>query len=124
MVPFKGRSLEVEQKIKVYRNLRQGGFSVLDAKTGLVVGHADTITIVNAKFNVNEKGRQKVLKEKCKNVHAYISGTYFPNYRVKSEGEEIFYDPYKTAYFIYADSGESVFDATYVICTKNKVFVH
>lgn len=124
MIPFKDRNLELEQKIKVYRNLRTGGFSILDHKTGLVVAHANTITIVNAEFKVNEKGRQRVLREKQKNVHAYVCGTFFPNYAVKSIGKEVSYNPYEQSSFTYRHNNEEITEASYVVCRNDKVFIH
>lgn len=38
------------------------------------MAHADTVTLSDAEFVVNESGRQRVLKEKSKNVHAYVRG--------------------------------------------------
>lgn len=61
-------------KYLVYKNLTKDKYSIKCAKTKLVVGYADTIDMVNCTFKVSEKGRQKVLREKQKNVHAYIIG--------------------------------------------------
>jgi hypothetical protein len=36
----------------------------------LVVGHALSLRLNNVLFQVNEAGRQRVIKEKKKNVHA------------------------------------------------------
>ena len=40
----------------------------------LVVGHADAVTLQGCKFVVNQAGRQRVIKEKRKNVHAFVEG--------------------------------------------------
>ena len=52
-----------------------------------VIVHADRVLIVNAEFKVSEAGRQRVIQEKRKNVHAgvvgtvlWFSGTYRPDY--------------------------------------------
>lgn len=66
-------------KVFVYRNLNQKG-NVFSIKTmegplkGRVVGHATGLFLKNCKFTVSEAGRQRVLKEKRKNVHAGIVG--------------------------------------------------
>ncbi len=57
---------------KVYRNLNNGKLSIQE--NGLVVGHADNIIMLNVVFKVNQIGREKVIKEKKKNVHAFVIG--------------------------------------------------
>ena len=59
----------------VYFNLHKNIFSVKDVKTGLVEGdHRTEVVIKNAVFKVSEAGRQRVLKEGVKNVHAGVKG--------------------------------------------------
>lgn len=71
---FRSRTINPAKPIKVYRNLHNNMYSI--KQQGLVVAHAERLCISNCKFIVNEKGRQKVIKEKKKNVHAYIEGKY------------------------------------------------
>ena len=61
-------------RVKVYFNLQKDCLSVIDAETGLLYCHAHRVEIHNAKFRVQEAGRQRVIKNKRKNVHAYIIG--------------------------------------------------
>tara|TARA_R100001086_G_C11756193_1_gene236794 strand:- start:80 stop:493 length:414 start_codon:yes stop_codon:yes gene_type:complete len=42
---------------------------------GRVVDHRDQVLIHNAEFRVREGGRQRVIKERKKNVHAFVVGT-------------------------------------------------
>lgn len=56
-------------KYLVYKNLTRDKYSIKCAKTKLVVGHADKIDMVNCTFKVSENGRQRVLRDKQKNVH-------------------------------------------------------
>jgi len=66
--------------VRVYRNLTNGKISILDKATGLVLGHADGVHLVphedtnEVRCIVNQAGRDRVLKEKKKYVHAYIEG--------------------------------------------------
>jgi len=41
---------------------------------GLVIAHADHVLLQTANFKVGQKGRDRVLKTKQKNVHAYVVG--------------------------------------------------
>lgn len=61
--------------------------------------------LYNVKFKVSEAGRQRVIKEKKKNVHAFIEGTwnglpvdFDPCY--ESLDRKISYNPYKGSMFI------------------------
>lgn len=62
------------RNVFVYFNLHKKVFSVKDVKTGRVIAHANTVKLQNAYPKVSEKGRQRVLKEQRKNVHAGIRG--------------------------------------------------
>ena len=61
-------------KVQVYRNLHNGLISIQDLSTGLVLGHAYAVDLEEATFIVREAGRQQVIKEKRKNVHAFVRG--------------------------------------------------
>ena len=61
-------------RVKVYYNLQKDCLSVIDAETGLLYCHAHRVELHNAKFRVQLAGRNRVVKEKRKNVHAYIVG--------------------------------------------------
>ena len=63
-------------RVKVYFNLQKDCLSVIDAETGLLYCHSHRVELHNAKFRVQEAGRQRVIREKRKNVHAYITGNW------------------------------------------------
>ena len=63
-------------------------------------------------FNVRKGGRQRVLLEGKKNVHAFAEGWYpevwiSPKY-YHDEGRAVTYNPYKNDTFVYVDNGEPV----------------
>ena len=64
-----------QTKVYVYKNLQQACWSVRGRDSGLVLCHCNYILLLYAEFHVSEKGRQRVLREKQKNVHAGIRGT-------------------------------------------------
>ena len=69
-------SNHLNERVKVYRNLHSKGgtlYSVMNSK-GRVIGHVESILLENVKFHVREGGRQRVLREKRKNVHAFVIG--------------------------------------------------
>ena len=72
-------------RVRVYYNLQKNCLSVVDTSTGRLYCHSHRIELKEAKFHVNENGRQKVLREKRKNVHAYVIG------KLVHEGEHLAY---------------------------------
>jgi hypothetical protein len=103
------------QKVRVYWNLNRKCWSIKHKQK--VIGYANTIFMYDVTFKVSEKGRQRVLKSKRKNVHAYAEGfissvTYpkCPDYLKK----RISYNPYRFAYFFDKDTEEKVEISPYV----------
>lgn len=92
----KKQTLRKSNKIlRVYRNLNTGTLSTQEKVGGSwkVTGHPSSIKLKNAKFKVNEGGRQRVIKSGQKNVHAYVQGEAVGGGRVS--GQKVIYDPYK-----------------------------
>lgn len=112
----KERPVHIGQKVKVYLNWNKGYsvYSVVDTKTGLVVAYCSKITLKDAIFKVSESGRQRVLKNQCKNVHAYVVGTLvaFDSEKPVELVRKLYYDPYKTSDFVDSETGEAVKSAS------------
>jgi hypothetical protein len=118
---YKGRRVLPGQRVEVYRNLKfkdRVVYSIRDVKTGLVLGHASTLLLSRCKFVVNQKGRERVIKEKRKNVHAWIQGSmgivHAGDDRIFSTGRKVCYNPYTNSHFELADCGEPVVEANLV----------
>jgi hypothetical protein len=118
------------QKVMVYYNLHKHTFSV--QKNGLVVLHADYVKLQDVEFRVRQGGKEKVRKEKSKNVHAFVIGNLvdycqYPCDDIPEEptGDIVTYNPYKYDTFVYKETEEPVTYATEVdmINSKNKLFV-
>jgi len=66
-------------KVFVYFNLRKRCFSVKALEgmyKGRVIAHRDSLHLQDAEFKVSEKGRQRVIRERRKNVHAGVVGNW------------------------------------------------
>lgn len=89
-------------RVFVYRNLHKNCLSVKNVKTGLVIARVDSITLKNVKFKVSAKGRERVLKEKRKNVHAGVEGEWVLDSMAPDIGgwRKVVYDPYKFSSFV------------------------
>jgi hypothetical protein len=89
-------------EVKVYYNFRKKCFSIVLKATGKVCAYLNDFELHDVKTFVSEKGRQRVLKEKRKNVHAFLRGKFKNNKSNNyQEEKQITYNPYKTASFIY-----------------------
>ena len=114
--PYKGRLIDENKPVRLYRNLHNGKISIKQGT--LVVGHTEEIIVRCARFIVSEKNRQKVLLTKRKNVHAYVEG-YVCESASSGEGLSVWYNPYKTDCFRLADNGLRCESASYVRVTAD-----
>ncbi len=105
---------------QVYRNLHNKKLSIRNKRTKRVAGWCSYVLLSDVTFNVSETGRQKVLKDKQKNVHATIDGKVCDvvDFGYKNEtlyscldyedqkgfieevGQQFTYDPYKYSSFV------------------------
>lgn len=74
IVPFKNRSIDPNQRVRVYRNLHRGDWSIADARTGKVLAHATHVSLRGCVMRVSESGRLRAVARKQRNVHAWIEG--------------------------------------------------
>ena len=101
-------------KVFVYFNLHRKCFSVKALEginKGRVIKHAFFVALENVTFKVSEAGRQRVLKEQRKNVHAGVVGTLVPC--IDAVGSErVTYNPYKGSNFTLCGTGDSILAST------------
>lgn len=110
------------QKVVVYYNLHKHVFSIKDHKSGLVLGHAPTLSMIACEFVVSEAGRQRVIAEQRKSVHAYIVGTYVGAKNYQVDGLKMgMYNPYRFDSFV-AEEGERLERADFLICKGKRVY--
>lgn len=95
-------------RVKVYFNLHKKVFSVMDKKTRKVIAHTDTIILKNAKFTVSKSGRERVLREKKKNVHAFVEGDWKKDQELFLKRNTVRYNPYEADYFINVLTGKKI----------------
>ena len=111
-------------RVRVYRNLTKKTISIQDAKTNLVIMYSDAVSLSNCKFVVREGGREKVLREKRKSVHAFVVGELDDVYK-SPEGEDrrgirqASYNPYKFGYFYDVLTQEPIEQASRVWVLKD-----
>lgn len=105
-------------RVKVYRNITKQCYSVM--RDGLVVAHVDSIVLKNVEFRVSQAGRNRVLKERRKNVHAFVIG-YVSMDEALDKGTRISYNPYVAPSFM--EGSQPIHSTPVVHLTKNGVFI-
>lgn len=90
------------QPVKVYRNLHKDQWSLMAAdgpEKGRVIGYGQEVLILDPRLTVSEAGRQRAVRERRRNVHAFVVGTVGdlqqlcgPLYRVR-------YNPFRASCF-------------------------
>jgi hypothetical protein len=89
--------------VDVYWNLHRDCFSVRarsGAQAGRVIAHVDDFTLRDVTFVVGKAGRERVLAEGRKNVHAFVRGEWAAPTEVKTH--KVTYDPYRFETFVRA----------------------
>jgi hypothetical protein len=118
-------------RVFVYYNLHRKLWSIRaleGPQKGLVIQHAHSVSLDNASGRVSEAGRLRVLREKCKNVHAGIVGTLiatsntFPG---PHDGlwTEVTYNPYKYKTFVHKDTLEPYAGSVVALLHNRKVYI-
>lgn len=98
MTPYKNRKCNPHLPVQVYKNIHKKGYSI--RQEGLVVGHTEDATILDGEFIVREPGRQRTLRHKVKNVHAWVEGTLQTTRPQIPLKVRISYNPYKNSTFV------------------------
>jgi hypothetical protein len=113
-------------KVFAYRNLHRNCWSVKaleGALKGRVIYHAQDVTLWNCTFKVSEAGRQRVLRERSKNVHAGIVGMFdedTAHWTPMKTGANVTYNPYKYDSFVFKDTEQKISNANFVKLWRDK----
>jgi hypothetical protein len=120
-------------KVFVYWNLHKKCWSVRNTITGRVMWHANYVHMADCQFVVQKAGRERVLREKKKNVHAGVVGyltnwVEIQNYRTYNNDFErkdsqrkwvlTRYNPYQADHF-KTDTGARIDSAAFVYLGKD-----
>lgn len=114
------------QKVSVYRNLNDQCLSVLHKQH--VAGHAIAVVLSDVRFRVQEGGRQTVIREKRKNVHAFVDGNLVEcsDHPVVIDGEpvQVTYNPYRAGHFCNRATGEPIYSAKLCVVSPSGVLAY
>lgn len=124
-----------------YLNLNKGCLSIRSATgadRGRVWKYAEAVEVAEARFVVQEGGRQRVIRNRCKEVHAWVRGVtrvlvdegqdfgrllaYWQKACLQGRALDVAYNPYYTPTFVVRDAGVPVYGAARVIIIGKRVF--
>ena len=123
-------------RVEAYYNLHKKCLSY--RPSGGKVRHANTLLLDDVKFAVQPAGREKVIREKKKNVHAFVrgevafvlrhditedDGDLSPENMDRHSYRRVTYNPYKYESFVFADNGEPVYEARQVAIIGREIWV-
>jgi hypothetical protein len=126
-IPFANSQAEAtrmagDMQVRVYRNLHRGCYSV--SQQGRVIFHIAEISLVDCTMVVRQAGRNRCLRERRKNVHAFIAGHVATATRSNAPSTRLRYDPYESDAWrtIDKDGNEKkVCQAEAVFCGADRV---
>jgi hypothetical protein len=113
-------------KYFVYRNINKGKdehhYSLRSKKSGRVERRGQNYYLKNVKFKVSDKGRQRVLAEGRKNVHAGLEGFVTRKPRKIEEWQRVSYNPRKDDAFRDAFKNK-IEEANFVRLTPKGIYI-
>ena len=112
--------------VRIYRNLNNFRMSlqVKQGKSWIVVGHVTEAVIQSVTFKVQESGRQRVLRDRQKNVHAWGQGTLVAQCDDAILATiDLAYDPYQNTSFVQRGTSHPIVACQYLVVRNNQVFV-
>lgn len=106
-------------RVEVYWNLHADRFSVRALEgiyKGLVIAHLPSVNLTDVTFTVQPAGRAKVLREKRKNVHAFVRGRIHLGEVPNILRLAVTYNPYRDETFVDGLRYEPVHAARFALC--------
>ena len=118
-------------RVDIYRNLHKKCWSIRSMSKGItygkVISYVQEETLFDCSFIVGEKGRERVIKMRRKNVHAFVRGKRImgqkPRLGLAFLGE-VSYNPYIAGHFYLKHNGLAIKSAAMVKFFKDKVFAY
>jgi len=96
-------------RVEIYYNLHKKVFSM--RHKGKVIAHVCKATLKDASYVVQPAGRARVLRDKKKNVHAFVRGELVDGLDAGIYKEDyVSYNPYKAATFVDSE-GEAMYNS-------------
>lgn len=112
-------------QVRAYRNLRSKTWTVQHKteKGWRKLASFWHLELRDVQFKVSEAGRQRVLREKQKNVHAFVYGTLEPQQVWLDTANvdkltQVSYNPYRGETFYYTETQGTILHTEYATFTQ------
>ena len=113
---YKGRTIDTAKRLRIYRNLNKPGTVFSIWQSGEVKGYTTNLTLSDCVCVVKEGQRLNVVKNKVRQVHAWIEGAV--STEQFTPAAMISYNPYKFAFFYNVETKAPVDKAQFMqFCT-------
>lgn len=115
-------------KYYTYRNLNYDSHFSTKYR-GVVINYLEFSVIEHGKFKVSDAGRERCLREKKRNVHAFIVSSDEPKVVCKSDIPaidtlaEVKYNPYRASGFVNTATGETIQSARNIYLIDGRCYV-
>ncbi len=97
--------IDAQRPVRVFRNWKRGCYSIM--QDGRIHASASQVRLGDVQFVVRESGRQRMLREQSRNVHAYAVGVLVDYVHPDEDrrlaglgGRAVHYDPRRCAAFV------------------------
>ena len=111
--------IDLNKPVRVFKNLKHGCYSIL--QDGRVKASARQVRLADVEFRIRESGRQRMLREERRIVHAFAVGRLVeflhpsePGSLEALPGRTVRYDPHRFATFFDGETGDPVMGADLV----------
>jgi len=111
----------------IYRNLNKGNLFSVKYK-GKVIDYLESAKIVNPEFSVSQAGRNRAVKSKSRNVHAYIICDDYQKLCKRANVNKLIrvsYNPFKYSNFYRMENSKLIKVEKAKLCylTEGKAYV-
>ena len=93
----------IGETVKVYRNLHRDTWSLMATtgpRRGRVIGYSDAVELADPVLTVSEASRQRAIRERTRNVHAFVIGRVLaPGMLSGAELLRVRYNPFRAGCF-------------------------
>jgi len=119
--------IDKNRGFRIHMNLHKKCFSVsqyiVSKKGWRVTNHVKSLEAINVVFKISEKGRQRAINNKSRNVHAYayadkVGLKPLKYFNLKNSCN---YNPFKKSFFYNLENGEKVSNLEYAYFNECKI---
>jgi len=118
-VPTLPSHIDPEAPVRVFKNLKHGCFSIMQG--GRICASARAVRLAEVELRVRAAGRERMLRERRRNVHAFAVGRLVdfvhpgePRTLGPLAGRRAYYDPYRFSSFVDRETSAPLLGAAVV----------